>query len=88
MINFEKQKIRWEKQKAKGKTKYVLFHVILWVIYSAVLATLNILIFNRAYLSNINELIMTYIISMIFFGLAGVIIGNMSWRANVKKFKN
>lgn len=88
MANFEKQKIKWEKQRTKGKTKYVLFHVILWVIYSAILVTVNTLIFNRPYFSHLNELIMSYVIGIIIFGLTGVFIGNMSWRANIKKFKN
>ena len=87
MNSFEKQKIRWEKQKAKGKTKYVLFYVFLWVIYAVVLATMSILTFHRAYLNHINEIITTYIFYIIFLGLAGIVNGNISWWANVKKYK-
>lgn len=87
MANFEKQKIKWEKRKAKGKAKYVLSHVILWIIYSAILETVSIYIFKRAYLSHTNERITAYILGIIIFGIAGVVIGNMSWRANMKMFK-
>lgn len=87
MTNFEKRKIRWEKQKAKGKTRYVLFHVLLWMVYAVVLATMNILTFDRAYLNYINKIVITYVIFMIILGLAGVVVGSVSWRANVKKYK-
>lgn len=88
MANFEKRKTRWEKQKVKGKTKYVLSNVLLWVVYSVVLSSINILIFDRPYIDHINEIISSYIIFIVCLGLTGIVIGNISWWANVKKFNN
>jgi hypothetical protein len=88
MADFEKQKGKWDKQRAKGKTEFVLFYVTVWAIYSAVFATLQILFFHRTALSDIKELIITYVIFLIFFVPAGIAVGNMAWSAHMKKFSD
>jgi hypothetical protein len=68
LTKFEKQKINWEKQRAKGKTKYVLFHMILSLIFAAIFAAIfaiiDILIFYRAfyhtYSSHIDEFVIHF----------------------------
>lgn len=82
MVDIEKKKAKWEKQKAKGKARFILFYIIVWILYAIILTMLNNLIISRTLIVNI----MDYFISITIFALAGIAAGNIVWQKNVKKF--
>jgi drug/metabolite transporter (DMT)-like permease len=88
LTNYEKRKEKWNKQRLRGKTKFVLFYVIVYILFFAILSTLQVLFFHRSAFSDIKEFIFSYVIFLLFFVFAGIVVGNIAWKANLKRFKN
>ncbi|SFA85175.1 hypothetical protein SAMN04488577_2124 [Bacillus sp. cl95] len=86
MSKVDKQKERWNRIKSKGKKRYVLNILLLYVVFSLLLATVQVFVLNRILLSYIPYVISSYIMSIIIFSLLGVWIGNKTWKANTNKF--
>lgn len=83
---FEKQKIRWEKQKIKGKPKHILQIVAIYEIWALLCATMQSFFDHHPALSVLSILI-GYIINILFWGIAGIITANIGWNTKLKKFE-
>ncbi|MFJ7726115.1 hypothetical protein ACIQXV_08100 [Neobacillus sp. NPDC097160] len=85
--NEDKQKERWTRIKSKGKKRYVLSILLIYLIFSLLLATLQVFVLNRVLLTYIPYAILSYLMFIICFSLLGVWLGNRTWNANTKKFE-
>jgi len=86
--DIETHKIKWEKQKNNGKTKFILCNgIFMMVIISILGATFHIFVFNRTLLNNIKDIVLIYLMYIIVYGLLGIALGNKLWNINIKKFK-
>jgi hypothetical protein len=83
----DKRKERWTKIQSKGKKKYVLSILLIYVIFSLLLVTLQVFVLNRPLLTYIPYVIISYLMYIICFGLLGIWIGNRTWNANTRKFE-
>lgn len=81
----DKQKERWSRIKSRGKKRYVLSILLVYVIFSILLCTLQVFVLNRVILQDIKYVISSYLLFIIIFSLLGVWIGNRTWDTNIKK---
>lgn len=87
MSKVDKQKKRWNRIKSKGKKRYVLNILFIYVVFSLILATVQVFVLNRILLTYISYVISLYLMSIIIFSLLGVWIGIKTWNANTNKFE-
>ena len=88
MRNIDRQKQLWDKYKSQGKMKFILtYGVLTYSVMSIGLATFYMFVFNRALLNTNHDIVVTYLISLITWSLTGLLIGNLSWKNNIKKFE-
>jgi len=86
-INKEKEK--WKTQKAMGKSKYILIHgILLWGIYfSIIYGTLTMFVNPNKVNYDSSQIITRFIAYAIISGLVGIIISNLQWNTNTKRFE-
>jgi hypothetical protein len=76
----ETQKIRWEKTKARGKKKYIIYNGILgWGIPTAILFTLITTLMDNKSITFNQELYKSFLISLITFSVGGILFGFWTW---------
>ena len=90
MRHIDKQKAKWNKQKAIGKTKFViLYGILLWGLSgSLVYGTLTIFVSANPVKYTLFGIVARFIIYAIIFGIAGVIVTIRQWDTKVRKFDN
>lgn len=87
MTKFEKQKLNWKKQRAKGRTRFILSYLLAWEFGSVIIASLYNLR-NQAWIKSLNDKIFSYIVSLITYGIVGIILAFLRWRSNEEKFRD
>lgn len=63
----DKQKERWNRIKFKGKKRYVLNILFIYVVFSLLLATVQVFVLNKILLTYIPYVISLYLMSIIIF---------------------
>lgn len=87
MNNLEIQKEKWNKDKQKGKKKYILIHGVLkLIVISIFFATFNIFVYDTSLLNSNRDIIVTFSLYAIVYSLIGILYGNRMWNINSKKF--
>jgi len=83
------QKLKWELIRTRGKLRYIFVNGLLgWGVPTAILFTIMTSLFETKSLSFDQEIVKTFIISIIIFPIGGVFWGVWTWSWIVKKLSN
>jgi len=90
MGHLDRQREKWNKQKAIGKTKFVLLYgILLWgLVGSLVYGTLTIFFRANPVNYTLAGIVVRFIFYGIIFGLAGTVVTIRQWDTKVKRFDN
>jgi hypothetical protein len=82
----ESRRKKWEKTRAKGKKKYIIYNgVVGWGITTALLVVLiNIFINNDSSQTNFYNLVLPFV----FFPIGGIFWGAWTWNWAEKQYNN
>ena len=85
-INIQKEK--WNKQKSKGKLKFILIYgVLLWgVCISIVYSIVTIFLITNYTSYSILGIVFRFIAYVVIWGLCGILFAIGLWNSKVKKF--
>ncbi|MGJ7913830.1 hypothetical protein [Neobacillus sp. LXY-1] len=86
MSKITKQKERWNRIKSKGKKRYVLNTLLMYVVFSLILPTFQVFVVNKI-IFPIQWIVTIYLIYLVGWSLLGLWVGNRTWNANTKKFE-
>lgn len=82
-------KLKWELIRTRGKLRYIFVNGLLgWGVPTAILFTIMTSLFETKSLSFNQEIVKTFIISIIIFPIGGVFWGLWTWSWIVKKLSN
>jgi len=83
------QKTKWESIRARGKSRYIfLYGIIGWGVPTAILYTILTSLFEIRTLTFNQEILKTFLISIILFPIGGIFFGLWTWSWIVKKLNN
>ena len=86
MSKIDKQKERWNRIKSKGKKRYLLNFLLIYMAISLLFPTLTVFGHNKVTYS-LEEILKLYLMYLISWSLMGVLFGNITWKNNNNKYE-
>ncbi|MFB7142515.1 hypothetical protein ACFCYN_23150 [Gottfriedia sp. NPDC056225] len=86
LSKFDKGKESWNKIKSKGKKRFILNILFVYLVAALLFPTIQIFVLKKIKTFN-RDMVTLYLMSLVTWSLMGLWIGNMSWKASMKKFE-
>jgi K+-sensing histidine kinase KdpD len=82
----DKQRDRWNRIKSKGKKRYVLNILLIYVVFAFLFPTVQVFVLNKVKFPA-HEIIIIYLMSLVVWSLLGLWIGIRTWKTNTRNFE-
>ena len=82
----EKARAKWEKEKVKGKKKYILDYGFAFFLIGILMAVFHVMVVNKTVQHSILSMGYIFLIYVAICWLLGVMFGLKWWRANTRRY--